>query len=170
MQTINVPFNYFGERQAKGLVKSVYHCGCVKFLTVKDRRYPTSLWEGFISAIFALFFLQPRRGGLSVEDICPPSENPVGMTSTTFDKIFTHPLAGFAILQTRRSFRASFFEENASESNATHSETIAGKLIDISIPAILWSYGRVAQDVHTSLAPSKPCMRLSPHTAFPVKN
>ena len=35
-------------------------------------------------------------------------------------------------------------DENASESNPTHSETIAGKLIDISFPAILGSYDTIS--------------------------
>ena len=40
--------------------------------------------------IFDLFPLQPRRGGISVEKDQPTPQNPVGVTSTTFDKICTH--------------------------------------------------------------------------------
>ena len=41
---------------------------------------------------FDLFPLQPRRGDISVEPLWTPTQNPVGVTSTTFDKIFTPPI------------------------------------------------------------------------------
>ena len=61
-------------------------------MTFNDRRYPIFCRSEFIDPIFDLFLLQLRRGGISVEKIYLPSENPVGVTSTTFDKIFTHSL------------------------------------------------------------------------------
>ena len=44
---------------------------------------------------FDLFPLQPRRGDISVEPLSTPTRNPVGVTSTTFDKIFTHSAQHF---------------------------------------------------------------------------
>ena len=39
---------------------------------------------------------------------------------------------------------AAFIEGAASERNTTHSATIAGKLINISLPAILWSFDTIS--------------------------
>ena len=50
-----------------------------------------SFEDGGYTPIFDLFPLQPRRGVISVERSEPPSANPVGVTSTICDKIFTHP-------------------------------------------------------------------------------
>ena len=50
----------------------------------------------------------------------------------------------FAILQTRLSLNASFLKDDASELNSTYSETIAGNLINISTPAILWSFDTIS--------------------------
>ena len=46
---------------------------------------------------FDLCPLQPRRGVISVEPLWTPTQNPVGVTSTTFDKIFTHPVESFQL-------------------------------------------------------------------------
>ena len=62
---------------------------------------------------------------------------------TVLLKIRLTPTTGFAMLETYLFTYASFLKENASEFNITHSLTIAGKLINISIPAILWSYDTI---------------------------
>ena len=56
-----------------------------------------SLVGGVSKLGFDLFPLQPRRGVISVEPLWTPTQNPVGVTSTTFDKIFTHPVEGFRL-------------------------------------------------------------------------
>ena len=58
-------------------------------------------------------------------------------------KIRLTPATGFAILETYFSLSASFLNEAASETDSTHSAMIAGKLMDISIPALLWSYDTI---------------------------
>jgi hypothetical protein len=68
-------------------------------------------------------------------------------------KIGLTPTTGFAMLETYLFTYASFIEENTSEFNLTHSSTITGKLINISIPAILWSYDTIS--VLTSFASQK---------------
>ena len=71
---------------------------------------------------------------------------PTHLTSknrAAFFKIPLTPATGFAILQTYLSQSASFLGEDASEPNSTHSATSAGKLINISIPAILWSFDTI---------------------------
>ena len=60
-----------------------------------------------------------------------------------FFKIRLTLATGFAILQTYLSQSASVLEDDASEPNAIHSSTSAGKLINISIPAILWSFDTI---------------------------
>ena len=51
---------------------------------------------------------------------------------------------GFAILSTCLSLSASFLKDDASELNLIRSETMAGKLINISTPAILWSFDTIS--------------------------
>ncbi len=58
-------------------------------------------------------------------------------------RLLTSP-TGFAILLTCLSLNASFLKDDASELNLTHSETIAGNLINISTPAILWSFDTIS--------------------------
>ena len=66
-------------------------------------------------------------------------------------KIRLTPAISFAILQTYLYPSASVvLEEDASESNANHSSTSAGKIMNISIPAILWSFDTIS--VSTSYA------------------
>lgn len=43
------------------------------------------------------------------------------------------------------------FYENASELNSTHSETIAGKPMNISTPAILWSFDTISKSPFAEL-------------------
>ena len=50
-------------------------------------RPPPPLVGGVSHPDFDLFALQPRRGGISVERLGTITVNPVGVTSTTFDKI-----------------------------------------------------------------------------------
>ena len=73
---------------------------------------------------------------------------PTHLTSknrAAFFKIRLTSATGFAILQTYLSQSAAFLEEDASESNSTHSATIARKLINISLPAILWSFDTISE-------------------------
>ena len=55
------------------------------------------------------------------------------------------PISGLPIVGANRARDFSFFKEDASERNTTHSATIAGKLINISIPAILWSFDTISE-------------------------
>ena len=48
---------------------------------------------------------------------------------------------GFAILWTRLSL---FLKEDDSDPNSTHSSTMVAKLINISIPTILWSFDTIS--------------------------
>ena len=52
-------------------------------------RPPPLLVGDVFNSDFHLFTLQPRRGNISVERLETITVNPVGVTSTTFDKIFT---------------------------------------------------------------------------------
>ena len=67
------------------------------------------------------------------------SQNPA-----VFFKIGLTPATGFAILSTCLSLTASFLKENASESNLNPSLGVAGKSINISLPAILWSFDTIS--------------------------
>ena len=68
-----------------------------------------------------------------------------------FFKIRLTPATGFAILQTYLFLNASFLGEDASESNSTYSSAMPGKLINISIPAILWSFDTICVSTSSGL-------------------
>ena len=75
------------------------------------------------------------------ESLCPNSLT--SQNRVVLLKIGLTPTTGFAMLETYLFTYASFLEENANEFNVTHSLTITGKLMHISIPAILWSYDTI---------------------------
>ena len=77
------------------------------------------------------------------ESLCPNSLT--SQNRVVLLKIRLTPTTGFAMLETYLFINASFLEENVSEFNLTHSLTITGKLINISIPAILWSYDTISE-------------------------